>query len=103
MALRHGLWADSICINQKDVEEKTRQVNMMGEIYSLADTIFLWLGLGSESTDAAMNFISHFSPRAIETGVTNWRTASLGVYLYDIFHDLPSTILSLAKRPWEKV
>jgi hypothetical protein len=27
------LWADSICINQQDIEEKSRQVAMMSQIY----------------------------------------------------------------------
>jgi hypothetical protein len=31
------IWADAICINQQDDDEKLRQISMMGKIYSLAD------------------------------------------------------------------
>jgi hypothetical protein len=38
------LWADAICINQKDVVERGSQVNMMRDIYQTARTVFAWLG-----------------------------------------------------------
>ncbi|KAG6362398.1 hypothetical protein INS49_010628 [Diaporthe citri] len=38
-----GLWADAICINQENVEEKSHQVGMMGRIYSSASLVVAWL------------------------------------------------------------
>ncbi|PIA97229.1 Heterokaryon incompatibility protein 6, OR allele [Cercospora beticola] len=38
------LWVDQICINQRDEEEKAWQVRAMGNIYSLAWDVFIWLG-----------------------------------------------------------
>lgn len=38
------LWVDSICINQKDDNERTQQVALMSNIYSLADKVLIWLG-----------------------------------------------------------
>lgn len=38
------LWTDAVCINQGDFEERARQVNMMGEIYSRAEVVHVWLG-----------------------------------------------------------
>ncbi|KAJ4347159.1 uncharacterized protein N0V89_011097 [Didymosphaeria variabile] len=38
------LWADALCINQKDAEEKSRQVAMMGTIYANASGVLIWLG-----------------------------------------------------------
>ncbi|KAF2108805.1 heterokaryon incompatibility protein-domain-containing protein [Lophiotrema nucula] len=38
------LWADQICINQEDIEEKTSQVRMMRDIYATADRVIVWLG-----------------------------------------------------------
>jgi hypothetical protein len=35
------LWADSICINQEDLEEKAQQVRMMGQIYRSADRVLI--------------------------------------------------------------
>ena len=40
------LWADAICINQSDADEKSRQVNMMREIYRRAYRVLIWLGEG---------------------------------------------------------
>ena len=38
------LWIDAICINQRDSLEKSRQINLMGRIYSQAAIVRIWLG-----------------------------------------------------------
>jgi hypothetical protein len=38
------LWADSICINQENLEEKAQQVRMMGQIYRSADRVLIFIG-----------------------------------------------------------
>lgn len=38
------LWADSLCINQADVSERSHQVNLMGAIYKSAESVLVWLG-----------------------------------------------------------
>ncbi|KAK4493623.1 hypothetical protein PRZ48_014341 [Zasmidium cellare] len=55
-ALRHfrdtmpGLviWADAICINQRDDRERSEQVRQMGAIYGKAQHVQVWLGVPSE-------------------------------------------------------
>ncbi|KAI1053042.1 hypothetical protein LB506_010037 [Fusarium annulatum] len=42
------IWADAICINQEDVEERGQQVALMGKIFSSAWQVIIWLG---EETD----------------------------------------------------
>jgi len=37
-------WIDQICINQRDLEEKSRQVRMMGEIFSHASKVITYAG-----------------------------------------------------------
>jgi len=37
-------WIDAVCINQKDLSEKTQQVQMMGRIYGYAEDVVVWLG-----------------------------------------------------------
>ncbi|KAL7919585.1 heterokaryon incompatibility domain-containing protein [Trichoderma austrokoningii] len=37
------IWADAICINQDDDEERGRQVEMMAEIYARASRVVVWL------------------------------------------------------------
>ena len=43
------IYADAACINQSDVNERSQQVQLMGEIYSSAQEVFIWLGYGRES------------------------------------------------------
>ncbi|KAJ4111466.1 hypothetical protein NW768_011820 [Fusarium equiseti] len=37
-------WIDAICINQRDGDERNRQVRMMHHIYFRAQTVVVWLG-----------------------------------------------------------
>jgi hypothetical protein len=43
------LWADALCINQSDNNEKTEQVRMMRDIYGQAALVVIWLGEGLET------------------------------------------------------
>ncbi len=58
------IWADATCINQKDLEERSHQVALMGEIYSSASEVFVWLGDSiSEPNGSLKN-----SPGTLEDG-----------------------------------
>jgi hypothetical protein len=48
------IWVDSICINQADDDEKTGQISLMGEIYSFASFVYVWLGPAEGNSDDAM-------------------------------------------------
>jgi hypothetical protein len=39
-----ALWTDGICINQQNIEEKTFQARIMGDIYAQAQCVIVWLG-----------------------------------------------------------
>lgn len=52
------LWIDAICINQEDLDERNRQIKVMGEIYRRAKRLLIWLGVESNNSDVAMNFLS---------------------------------------------
>ena len=43
------LWADQICINQNDKEERSQQVQFMNHIYKNASHVLVWLGPDCES------------------------------------------------------
>lgn len=45
------VWVDSICINQKDNRDKTKQLSRIPDIYSNAEQVILWLGV--EKDDSA--------------------------------------------------
>ena len=47
--LRHrtrprDLWIDAVCVDQKNLEERSLQVAYMGEIYKRASRVIIWLG-----------------------------------------------------------
>lgn len=47
-------WADAICINQSDIEEKGSQVSMMDRIYSESSYVVAWLGPEDKHLDAGL-------------------------------------------------
>jgi Heterokaryon incompatibility protein (HET) len=62
------IWIDAVCINQRDNDEKSRQVTMMWDIYKFAEVVVAWLG-GLEDDaklamqlifDAANPFVAHY-------------------------------------------
>ncbi|KAI0166731.1 HET-domain-containing protein [Hypoxylon sp. FL1284] len=38
------LWVDALCINQKDMQERNKQVRLMGDLYRRAAKTIIWLG-----------------------------------------------------------
>lgn len=38
------LWADAICINQQDIDEKNTQAPLVRKIYEMTEQVVLWLG-----------------------------------------------------------
>ncbi|ORX98819.1 heterokaryon incompatibility, partial [Clohesyomyces aquaticus] len=57
------VWADQVCINQDDEEEKSHQVQLVGVIYSKASTVVSWLGADNDgemaSAITAMKSVQH--------------------------------------------
>ncbi|KAM7212598.1 Heterokaryon incompatibility protein (HET) domain containing protein [Rhypophila decipiens] len=49
------LWADQICINQEDLDERGNQVQFMNSIYKHANRVLVWLG-GDENGNALSAF-----------------------------------------------
>lgn len=51
------VWADAICIDQSNDKERAYQVAVMGEIYSNADSVVIWLGEEAQDSDTALRFL----------------------------------------------
>jgi hypothetical protein len=60
------LWVDAICINQENEDERKEQVQRMGDIYSKASTVLIWLGPEGWLSDLAFLFINSLEADAKE-------------------------------------
>jgi len=56
-SLERILWVDAICINQKNPEEQSQQVQLMAKIYSKATRVLVWLGETAGDTEGALEGI----------------------------------------------
>ena len=120
------LWTDSICINQSDLQERSQQVRLMGQIYRKASAVLIWLGEdvnGSKTEQACkcMNLLKNGRPRLKKLRMSEFEGLSenttqvnsfLGVTRRspdDLHRDLEIPLLSspgfealldLLKNPW---
>lgn len=105
------LWVDAICIDQSNLRERGHQVGQMGEIYSLASRVLVWLGHGTEETDMFLDSLKELERQ----GIRSWSLAdprwpeiwsSLQSYLKrqqpEIEQRQSAALKSLLKRPWFK-
>ncbi|KAI0144654.1 heterokaryon incompatibility protein-domain-containing protein [Xylariaceae sp. FL1272] len=60
---------DAICLNQDDQVERGRQIPLMGDIFSHARKVYMWLGSseGESGEDAAVGF-AFFRKRSVISG-----------------------------------
>ena len=52
------VWADAICINRDDLDERSQQVLLMRKIYSESLRPYVWLGEDGDLFGAAFDYIS---------------------------------------------
>jgi hypothetical protein len=48
---------DAICINQRNEEEKEKQIQLMARIYGQAYSVVVWLGEEADDSDVALKAI----------------------------------------------
>jgi hypothetical protein len=66
------LWVDAVCINQGNIEERNHQVTQMGNIYSKASRVVVWLGESDASSSTAMGMLRE-AGLGKEFSVVYWR------------------------------
>jgi hypothetical protein len=67
-ALRHlrqdsgirTIWVDAICIDQTSTEDRNQQVRIMGDIYSKASLVLIWLGPATSNDAILFNILRQF-------------------------------------------
>ena len=89
----HALvWLDLLCINQKDAAERNEQVAVMGDIFSNAQEVYVWLGEADPDSDYAFDAISRLSPQ--------WQ----GFLLYSNLTRMKRCLEYVCERPyWSRV
>ncbi|KAF2271839.1 HET-domain-containing protein [Westerdykella ornata] len=58
------LWVDAICINQNDPVERSQQVSSMGQIYSSAERVLVWLGVENIWSEVMMRLMEIWDSRS---------------------------------------
>lgn len=63
--LRHNreertLWVDALCIDQSDPAERAEHIYLQRHIYTLADTVYMWLGEEANDSDLAIKLLGTF-------------------------------------------
>ncbi|KAH7131086.1 heterokaryon incompatibility protein-domain-containing protein [Dactylonectria macrodidyma] len=80
------VWVDQLCINQEDNAEKTQQVRIMGEIYSRAQRVLIWLGKDVEMEKSLNLLLKTFNNRGgLDVRGINWDPV-LHVFSNQWFH-----------------
>lgn len=97
---RRILWADAVCINQQDLDERGQQVSIMRPIFQSAERVLVWLG-----NDDARQAEEAFG--AICDIVRSWRPAnnkhkfmSYGGALEPVEADSKDTLPIIGTRSW---
>ncbi|KAF1809920.1 HET-domain-containing protein [Eremomyces bilateralis CBS 781.70] len=84
------VWADAVCINQRDLLERQRQVAMMRKIYKNASQVLIWIGRDKHD-EAASAF-------SLATDIAT--TKGGAVSMVSPRHPDWKCIASLFSRPW---
>jgi Heterokaryon incompatibility protein (HET) len=83
------IWADAICINQDDLNERAKQVARMKHIYASAWHIVIWLGTVSYDSDLAMTAVRYLSIRSREDSP-----------LEEVYHRVEKIIINIPYMRW---
>jgi hypothetical protein len=105
------IWADAICINQQDLEERSNQVKQMGTIYAKATQVIVWLGEGSERAREAIDHFTKLHDFMLknEDGYPDhpdrWHInpsggSSVSIALSENTQEWAPSIAALVKSPW---
>jgi hypothetical protein len=63
------IWADAICINQEDNQEKSHQIRIMVDIFRSAKRVYAWLGEEQDHSRQAIDFLTGLVPKVAVDGV----------------------------------
>ncbi|KAK6951771.1 hypothetical protein Daesc_006294 [Daldinia eschscholtzii] len=101
------LWADALCINQEDIQERNAQVRLMGEIYGKAEKTLIWLGEDpDEQTYEVFQALVAFQETLHKKGITIFNFKEHDQYNKEVFREVISShsrmlaVMNLFEHPW---
>ncbi len=83
------VWIDAVCINQRDLEEKGRQILLMGDIYGSAEEVIVWLGMTSTYLDDFIWATNALLPKLENIASQHDRAGTYGRTIFDpVLHQI---------------
>lgn len=79
------VWVDALCINQQDKDERACQVRLMGQIYSGATSVAIWIGQEYEESDSAIELLQKVDSKEVEPAYINSTRNSDSLALFNLF------------------
>ena len=99
-------WIDAICINQDDLEEKSQQVSMMGDVYAKSAITWVWLGEHDQFSKDAFGVLQDLAKQPDDTNDESLQTLDVDNELL-ISSGLPDmnswkwfAVFALFQRQW---
>jgi hypothetical protein len=80
-------WVDALCINQSDNDEKNKQVALMGEVYSRALNVVIYLGEEAPGFDAVCTIMHALRGASLDTAKTEaevTKILTVAYYMEDV-------------------
>lgn len=86
------LWVDAVCINQKDLKEKSTSIPLLARVYKQAQTVRIWLGEAADGSDDAVEMMKHLQ---IDPNLTRLKMNGNLVTEQQVH-----SFVALLNRPW---
>lgn len=86
------VWIDALCINQRDIEERSQQVSNMLDIFRAAIRVVIWLGVEEDMTIHAFQLIQHITSTLKSHGFTTFSGSPDSVKLGKVVDELSREI-----------
>ncbi|KAH8200161.1 hypothetical protein TruAng_005673 [Truncatella angustata] len=99
---RRLLWVDQICINQKDIFERNKQVQLMHAIFREATRVLVWLGPDEEAYASKAFQLCQSISSIVEDGLLYTLCKKAGAEFNWIPKKHWKALRELTQRPWFK-
>lgn len=79
------VWVDALCIDQQNKEERATQVRLMGQIYSNAASVAIWIGPEYEESALALQLLQKVAQNTIDSQYIKSTSNSDSLALFNLF------------------